>query len=67
MSHALALDEFALADEHGRIMVEWMQRAGYSEREIVAAVERELGRRDDRPRPAEPPLRRRLRRVVGRR
>ena len=38
-----------LADRHLKVLIESMSRAGCSEREIVAAVERASGRVSERP------------------
>jgi two-component system, response regulator PdtaR len=56
------LAERDVADRHLKVLIESMGRSGHSEREIVAAVEDQTGRRGPRP----PTIRERLaRRIVG--
>jgi hypothetical protein len=56
-----------IADQHLRIMVESMLRAGRSEREIVAAVEEAMSTHDDAKPTAVERLARLAARAVGRR
>jgi hypothetical protein len=61
------VEDDPVANQHLRIMVESMLRAGRSEREIVAAVEEAMSTHDEDMPNAVERLARLARRVVGRR